>query len=65
MSPELYEKNFGTCDLGDRRLNRRALSVGQALSEKFGQALSTMFESAKELKRAYSFSPTAKQLLKR
>jgi hypothetical protein len=61
MSPELYEKNFGACELGDRRLNRRALSIGQALSEKFGQALSTVFESAKELKRAYSFSPIRKQ----
>lgn len=61
MSPELYEQNFGTCELGDRRLNRRALSIGQGLSEKFGQALSTVFESSKELKRAYSFSPMPKQ----
>ena len=28
MSPERYEQNFGTCELGDRRLNRRALSIG-------------------------------------
>ena len=63
MSIELYEQNFGTCKLGDRRLNRRALRIGQALSEKFGQALSTVFESAKDLKRAYSFSPIAKPVL--
>lgn len=64
MSTKLYEQNFGTCQLGDRRLTRRALSIGKALSEKFGQGLSTVFESAKELKRAYSFSPMSKQVLR-
>ena len=53
MSAERYEQNFGACELGDLRLNRRALSIGQALSQHLGQALSTVFESAKELKRAY------------
>ena len=64
MSTERYEQNFGNCALGDRRLNRRALSIGQALSEKFGQGLSSVFESAKELKRAYEFSLTRKPILK-
>ena len=64
MSTERYEQNFGNCTLGDRRLNRRALSIGQALSEKFGQGLSSVFESAKELKRAYEFSPIRKAVLK-
>ncbi len=58
------EQNFGSCQLGDRRLNRRALTIGQALSQKFGRALSTVFETAKELKRAYEFSPTPKAALK-
>ncbi|MEM9452033.1 MAG: transposase DNA-binding-containing protein [Cyanobacteria bacterium P01_E01_bin.6] len=49
MSTERYEQNFGTCALGDQRLSRRALSIGQALSEKFGAGLSSVFESAKEL----------------
>ena len=61
---ERYEQNFGSCELGDRRLNRRALRIGQALSENFGQALSTVFESGKELKRAYAFSPIPKLVLK-
>ena len=65
MSTERYEQNFGTCALGDRRLNRRALSIGQALSEKFGQGLSSVFESAKDLKRAYAFSPIQKLTLER
>lgn len=57
-----HEQNFGDCQLGDRRLNRRALSIGKVLSQKFGQALSTIFESTKELKRAYEFSLIPKQL---
>ena len=65
MSAERYEQNFGTCALGDRRLNRRALSIGQALSKKFGQGLSSVFESAKELKRTYAFSLIPKPALKR
>lgn len=71
MMAERYKQNFGSCDLGDspletlreHRLNRRALSIGQALSENFGKALSTVFESGKTLKRAYAFSPIPKQAL--
>ncbi|MEM9092849.1 MAG: transposase DNA-binding-containing protein [Cyanobacteria bacterium P01_F01_bin.53] len=63
MSTERYEQNFGTCELGDRRLTRRALSIGQALSEKFGEGLSSVFSSAKELKRAYAFSLIQKRTL--
>ena len=50
MESANHVKNFGGCQLGDLRLNRRALSIGKALSQKFGQALSTIFEDAKELK---------------
>ncbi len=64
MKSARREQNFGSCQLGDQRLNRRALSIGQALSQKFGQALSTIFESAKELKRAYKFSPIPKPALR-
>ena len=52
--------NFSTCQLGDKRLNRRAQRIGQALTQQFGQALSTVFENEKELKRAYEFSPMPK-----
>ena len=58
-----YVENFGECDLGDQRLNRRALSIGQALSEDFGNALSMVFDSEKELKRAYEFSPIPRRAL--
>lgn len=58
------EQNFGSCQLGDRRLNRRALRIAQALSQQFGRALSTVFENAKELKRAYEFSPMPKPVLR-
>ena len=62
---ERYEENFGSCEFGDRRLMRRAMSIGQALSEQFGKALSTVFETSRELKRAYSFSPMRKAVLSR
>ena len=65
MIPSRAEQNFSPCELGDRRLNRRALSIGVALSEHFGQALSTVFETAKELKRAYAFSPMSRRALSR
>lgn len=63
MSTDRYEQNFGNCALKDRRLTRRALSIGQALSEKFGQGLSSVFENAKALKRAYAFSRIQKAAL--
>lgn len=64
MESARYEQNFGDCQLGDQRLNRRALSIGQALSENYGQGLSTVFETAKKLKRGYEFSPIPKPGLK-
>ncbi len=58
-----WEKNFASCELGDERLNNRAYASGKALSQGFGKALSEIFTSANELKRAYEFLPTAKQNL--
>ena len=43
------------CDLGDKRLTARAVSIGQALSVAYGQALSMVFKSSSDLKRAYEF----------
>jgi hypothetical protein len=57
------EKNFASCQLGDERLNNRAFTIGKALSQGFGKALSEIFRGANELKRAYEFLPTAKQNL--
>ena len=56
-----WEKNFATCELGDRRLNERAMSIGKVLSKGFGKALSEIFSSAIVLKRAYEFLPILKQ----
>ncbi len=61
MESARWSQNFGDCQLGDLRLNRRALSIGEALSRKFGLAVSTVFDSAKELKRAYAFAKNAKR----
>lgn len=50
-------KNFASCDLGDERLNDRAFLIGKALTQGFGKAFSTIFETANELKRTYEFLP--------
>jgi len=55
-----WEKNFAILELGDRRLNERAMSIGYALSLGFGKALSSIFNSGTVLKRAYEFLLTQK-----
>lgn len=60
-----WDKNFASCELGDERLSDRAYSIGKRLSQGFGKALSEIFKSGSELKRAYEFSPIAKQNLAR
>jgi hypothetical protein len=56
MDSARHEQNFGACELKDQCLNRRAASIGEALTQCFGKALSTVFKSTKELNRAYEFS---------
>ncbi len=48
-------QNFADCQLGDKRLNKRALEIGLALVAGFGQALSIIFKEENLLKRAYEF----------
>lgn len=48
-------QNFADCQLGDKRLNQRALEIGRALVVGFGQALSMIFREENPLKRAYEF----------
>lgn len=47
--------NFADCQLGDKRLNERALEIGKVLVVGFGQALSMIFTDKNLLKRAYEF----------
>ena len=52
--------NFTDCQLGDKRLNKRALEIGKALVMGFGQALSMIFKEEKLLERAYEFFANVK-----
>ena len=53
---KLLEKNpYSLCDFGDKRLTRRAVSIGEHLFVKYGQPLSKIFDSASDLKRSYEF----------
>lgn len=60
---EWWTKNFASCQLGDERLDNRAMWIGKALSQNFGRAMSEIFTSANELKRTYEFLPTARLIL--
>lgn len=52
----LIEDNpYSSCDFGDKRLTRRGVLIGECLSVKYGQPLSTLFKGASDLKRAYEF----------
>ncbi len=51
-----WEKNFATCDFGDRRLNERAFVFRLCSRVKdLALALSEIFNEATVLKRAYEF----------
>ena len=43
------------CDFGDKRLNKRAELIAEALQVNYGQPLSQVFKSASDLKRGYEF----------
>ena len=53
-------QNFADCQLGDKRLNQRALEIGKVLVVGFGQALSIIFQEENPLKRAYEFLANSK-----
>ena len=53
---KLLEKNpYSLCDFGDKRLTRRAVSLGEHLFVKYGQPLTKIFDSASDLNRSYDF----------
>ncbi len=58
-------RNFGNCQLGDARLNRRAEEIGNALWQQYGQPLSIVFPEKKQLKRAYEFFNNSKTELQK
>ncbi|WP_422614597.1 IS4/Tn5 family transposase DNA-binding protein, partial [Aetokthonos hydrillicola] len=53
---KFFLKNpYINCDFGDKRLNKRAELIAEALQVKYGQPLSQVFKSASDLKRGYEF----------
>lgn len=54
------QKNFANCPLGDKRLQKRAHCIGQALMDRFGLSLSMAFADSNKLKRAYEFFANTK-----
>lgn len=52
--------DFANCPLGDKRLQKRANCIGQALMERFGLALRVAFGNSNLLKRAYEFFANTK-----
>lgn len=51
----LKNNPYSDCDFGDKRLNKRAELIAEALQVKYGQPLSLVFKSASDLKRGYEF----------
>lgn len=53
---KILESNpYQECNFGDKRLTRRAVSIAERLSVKYGQPLSKIFKTASDLKRSYEF----------
>ena len=51
---------YTNCNFGDQRLNHRAVKIGTALSNRYGQPLSQVFSNASDLKRTYEFFTNSK-----
>ena len=58
MTP--INSEYSKCDFGDKRLNNRAVKIGTALSNRYGQPLSQVFPHASDLKRTYEFFTNSK-----
>ncbi len=58
MTP--INSEYSKCDFGDKRLNHRAIKIGTALSNRYGQPLSQVFPNASDLKRTYEFFTNSK-----
>ncbi|MFH7028220.1 MAG: transposase DNA-binding-containing protein [Heteroscytonema crispum UTEX LB 1556] len=51
---KILETNpYSYCDFGDKRLTRRAVSIAEHLSVKYGQPLSKIFKSASDPGQTY------------
>lgn len=52
---EFFASEFGTLDLGDKRLNRRAGVIFEALQKNLTTCIRRLFINPKEARQAYDF----------
>jgi hypothetical protein len=52
---DLEANPYRNCDFGDKRLTSRAVLIAEVLKVKYGEPLSQIFQSARDLKRGYEF----------
>lgn len=52
---EFIEKEFGSLDLKDKRLNQRAKTILHTLQTKLGSCIRRLFSEFQEARQAYDF----------
>lgn len=52
---EFFQNEFKELDLKDRRLNRRALEIYQALQSKLTSCIKRLFDKEQDMRQAYDF----------
>lgn len=52
---EFYANEFKTLDLKDKRLNKRARYIGEALQKRLTSCIKRLFINPKDMRQAYDF----------
>lgn len=52
---EFYKNEFQTLDLKDKRLNKRAKSIGERLQKRLTSCMKRLFIDPKDMRQAYDF----------
>lgn len=54
-SEEFYKNEFKTLDLKDKRLNKRAMYIGEHLQKRLTSCIKRLFIDRKDMRQAYDF----------